>query len=150
MQDFHKLKVWEKAHHLALEVYRVTATFPKGETFGLTSQMRRAAVSVPSNVAEGCGRHGQRELTRFLQVAGGSASELEYQLLLSKELGYISEADHRSLKDQVRQIRRMIAAFTETLRGNGSTAAPNPSKLSGMSDSETSSGDPSQPAKGRL
>src|SRR6266581_7156487 len=86
MKDFRQLKVWDRAHQLTLAIYPVTATFPRDETYGLTSQMRRAASSIPSNIAEGCGREGDAELSRFCQIARGSASELEYQLLLARDL----------------------------------------------------------------
>jgi four helix bundle protein len=86
MQDFRKLKVWGKVHAVTLHVYRCTAVFPRNEMFGLTSQMRRAAASMGANVAEGCGRDGDPELARFLQIAMGSASELEYHLLLARDL----------------------------------------------------------------
>ncbi len=76
MQDFHQLKVWHKSHAVALAVYTATSSFPKEELYGLTSQMRRAAVSVPSNIAEGCGRDSQPQFAHFLQIAFGSASEL--------------------------------------------------------------------------
>jgi hypothetical protein len=78
VKGFRDLKVWEKAHQLTLQVYKATASFPKEEMFGLTSQIRRAAASIPANIAEGCGRSGDAELGRFLQIAMGSASELEY------------------------------------------------------------------------
>jgi four helix bundle protein len=80
MRDFHALKVWQKAHWLTLRVYNATKRFPKDELYGLTSQVRRSATSIPTNVAEGCGRSGEAELARFLNIAMGSASELEYQL----------------------------------------------------------------------
>jgi four helix bundle protein len=80
MQDFKKLSVWQKAHILTLEVYKTTSGFPKEETYGLTSQIRRACSSIPSNIAEGCGRKGNVELSRFLQIAVSSASELQYQI----------------------------------------------------------------------
>lgn len=83
MQDFRNLKVWGKAHTVTLHVYRRTSTFPKHEMFGLTSQMRRAAASIGANIAEGCGREGNAELCRFMQIGMGSASELEYHLLLA-------------------------------------------------------------------
>ena len=86
MKDFRQLKVWERAHQLTLAVYRATTTFPRDETYGLSSQIRRAASSIPSNIAEGCGRDGDAELSRFCQMARGSASELEYQLLLARVL----------------------------------------------------------------
>ena len=77
MKDFRKLSVWGKAHSLVIEIYKITASFPKSETFGLTSQIRRATASIPANIAEGCGRDGQADLARFLQIALGSASELD-------------------------------------------------------------------------
>jgi four helix bundle protein len=83
MQDFRKLVAWRKAHELTLRVYDVTASFPKDEVYGLTSQMRRASSSIPANIAEGCGRNGNAELARFVYIALGSASELEYHLLLA-------------------------------------------------------------------
>jgi four helix bundle protein len=86
MKDFRQLKVWEKSHELALAIYHITAAFPREETYGLASQIRRAASSIPSNIAEGCGRNGDAELARFCIIARGSASELEYQLLLGRDL----------------------------------------------------------------
>jgi four helix bundle protein len=83
LKDFRKLKVWEKSHHLALSVYQATSSFPDHEQYGLTSQMRRAAVSIPANIAEGYGRGGDAEFARFLQIASGSAAELQYQILLA-------------------------------------------------------------------
>ena len=88
MKDFRNLEVWDKAHQLTLNVYRITKTFPGDEKFGLTSQIRRCAASVAANIAEGCGRTGNAEFHRFLQIAMGSASELEYHLLLSRDLEY--------------------------------------------------------------
>jgi four helix bundle protein len=93
MKDFKELKVWVKAHQLTLAVYQATTTFPKEELYGLTSQMRRSAASIPTNIAEGCGRGSDDDFRRFLQIAMGSASELEYQLLLAHDLGYFSTAD---------------------------------------------------------
>ena len=89
MKDFRELRVWGKAHEMALGCYRLTAEFPRTELFGLTSQIRRCGSSIPANIAEGCGRLGNTELHRFLQIACGSASELEYHFLLAKDLGYI-------------------------------------------------------------
>jgi len=88
VQDFKKLKVWEKSHHLRLSVERATAKFPKEELYGLTSQLRGASASIPANIAEGCGRGGKSELAPYLQLARGSASEVEYHLLLAPDLGY--------------------------------------------------------------
>ncbi|MCC6791593.1 MAG: four helix bundle protein, partial [Thermomicrobiales bacterium] len=89
-RNFRELKVWEKAHRLTLATYQSTAIFPREETFGLTSQIRRAASSVPANIAEGCGRGGG-DLVRFCRIAAGSASELQYHLLLARDLGYLAE-----------------------------------------------------------
>ena len=88
MRDFRSLKVWQKAHELTLRVYTATRIFPKDELYGLTSQVRRSAASITTNVAEGCGRSGEAELARFLNIAMGSASELEYQLLLARILSF--------------------------------------------------------------
>ena len=94
MKDFRNLKVWEKSHQLALAAYRVTASFPREEVFGLASQIRRAASSIPTNIAEGCGRSGDAELARFCVIARGSASELEYQLLLARDLKLLQPNDY--------------------------------------------------------
>lgn len=115
MRDFRQLKVWEKAHGLALEVYRATREFPSEERFGLTIQLRRAAVSVPSNIAEGCGRGGNRELSQFLSIAAGSSSEVEYQLLLARDLGYLSAEQHRGLDGQINEVKRMLNSFMQKL-----------------------------------
>src|SRR5947209_6396749 len=94
MQDFRNLLVWQKSHELVLQVYRISRDFPREEFFGLTSQMRRCAVSVRSNIAEGCGRGSDPDFARFLIIAMGSSSELEYQLLLSRDLGYVETSMH--------------------------------------------------------
>ena len=92
MKDFRQLKVWEKAHQLALQVYKTTVNFPREELYGLTSQIRRSSMSIPTNIAEGCGRHTDAEFARFLQIAMGSASETEYQLLLARDLEFLPKA----------------------------------------------------------
>jgi four helix bundle protein len=97
MQDFRNLKVWQRAHALTLDIYRATEAFPQREIYGLTSQIRRAGASMGANIAEGCGRGGDAELRRFLLIAMGSASELEYHLLLARDLGVLSEDDHERL-----------------------------------------------------
>ena len=99
MKDFRKQKVWQKAHDLALEVYRVTEAFPKREVFGLTSQIRRAVVSIPANIAEGCGRDTDADFARFLQIAISPASELEYHLLLAHDLGFVSDLGYEPLNN---------------------------------------------------
>lgn len=115
MRDFKELKVWHKAHQFTLDVYRHTKGFPPDERFGLTAQLRKAASSVPSNIAEGCGRSGDRELARFLGIAAGSASEAEYQLLLAKDLAYLVPQVHHGLDEQVNEVKRMLNAFIKTL-----------------------------------
>ncbi len=97
MQDFHTLKVWEKAHQLTLDVYHATVAFPKEEIYGLTSQIRRASSSIAANIAEGCGRGSNAEFRQFLQVAMGSACELEYHLLLARDLHYLDAIDYERL-----------------------------------------------------
>src|SRR4051794_7820520 len=101
MQDYRNLKVWEKAHQLTLVIYKVTTQFPKEELYGLTSQVRRACSSIPANVAEGCGRNSDAELARFLQIAMGSASELDYHLLLARDLKFINMKDHEPLATEL-------------------------------------------------
>jgi four helix bundle protein len=111
MEDFKNLKVWTKAHDLTLVVYQKTRCFPKEEMYGLTSQMRRSAASVGANIAEGCGRRSDGEMRRFLQIARGSAGELEYHLLLAKDLRFLQEADFADLEARVLEIQRMLASF---------------------------------------
>lgn len=116
MQDFHQLKVWQKSHAVALAVYEATRSFPKEELYGLTSQMRRAAVSVPSNIAEGCGRDSQPQFAHFLQIAFGSASELEYQLLLARDLGFLVTSAYGTLNTDITECKRMLASLIQTVR----------------------------------
>ena len=111
MKDFRDLKVWEKAHELVLACYAHTANFPKQEIFGLTSQIRRSGASIGANIAEGCGRRGNAELHRFLQMAMGSASELEYHFLLSRDLGFLIPNDYSVLETQVTEVKRMLASL---------------------------------------
>ena len=115
MRNFNTLKVWQKAHELVLDVYRHTQCFPSEERFGLTAQLRRSAASIPANIAEGCGRHTDREFAHFLNIAAGSASETEYHLLLALDLGFLEQAPHAALTGLVREIRKMLAAFRSRL-----------------------------------
>ena len=108
MRDFIKLKVWEKAHQFTLQVYIITKNFPSDERFGLTVQLRRAAASIPTNIAEGCGRDSERELARFMSIAAGSASEAEYQLLLAYDLNYIQDETHKELNQEVNEVKRIL------------------------------------------
>jgi four helix bundle protein len=118
MKDFKKIKVWQKAHDLTLDIYKITRRFPKEELYGLTSQIRRGASSIPANIAEGCGRSGDAELSRFLQIAMGSASELEYHLLLAHDLGLLSVQSFNSLSNDVMEIKRMLASFIKKLKAD--------------------------------
>ena len=113
-REFRDLKVWEKAHLVTLEAYRATSSFPKDELFGLTSQIRRSASSIPANIAEGCGRGGG-DLARFCSIAAGSASELEYHLILAHDLGLLELDTYDRLANQVNEVERMLAAFIATL-----------------------------------
>ena len=115
MRDFKKLKVWQRSHQLVLDIYKSTEKFPKIELYGLTSQIRRSAVSIPSNIAEGCGKEGQAEFARYLRIAMGSASELEYQLILSHDLKYLSEEYFHVLEDEVTQLKKMLVVFTKKI-----------------------------------
>ena len=118
MKDFHQLKVWEQAHLLTLALYHATTSFPAEETYGLTSQMRRAAVSIPSNIAEGCGRDGDPELARFCTIARASASELEYQLLLARDLNLIPSSVYEELAQRTIEIKRMLTVLVQKLNAN--------------------------------
>jgi len=116
MQDFKDLKVWQRAHELTLSAYQATRTFPREEVYGLTSQLRRAAASVPANVAEACGRDGSADFGRFLKVAMGSASETEYHLLLARDLDYLKRDEWEHLNMLVVEVKKMLAALILKLR----------------------------------
>ncbi len=118
MKDFRTLKVWQKAHQLTLRVYTTTRRFPKEELYGLTSQVRRSAASIPSNVTEGCGRSGAVEFARFLNIAMGSASELEYQLLLARDLKLLNADEHESLSGDVIEVKRMLTSLVYKLKAD--------------------------------
>lgn len=111
MKDFRDLKVWQKAHRLTLRSYLATSAFPRQETYGLTSQIRRCAASIPANIAEGCGRRGNAEFQRFLTIATGSASELEYHYLLAHDLRFLSTNDYEELAKCVVEVKRMLASL---------------------------------------
>ena len=118
MKDFRQLKVWEKSHQLALTVYKETKKFPKEELYGLTSQIRRASMSIPTNIAEGCGMNTDKEFTRYLQFAMGSASETEYQLILARDLEFIPKDSYEMLHNNVEEVKRMLASLLKTLRAS--------------------------------
>ena len=115
MKDFHELKVWQKAHQLTLAVYRATAAFPREELYGLTSQLRRACSSIAANLAEGCGRNGDAEFARFCSMAMGSASELEYHLLLARDLKLIQPKKYEELAPRTTELKRMLTALLHKL-----------------------------------
>jgi four helix bundle protein len=116
MQSFLKLKVWEKAHAVTLDIYSSSRRFPKEELYGLTSQMRRASASTGANIAEGACRKGDAEFGRFLHVAIGSASELEYHLLLGRDLRILPPNDYDRLSNGVVEVKRMLASLIRSLR----------------------------------
>jgi four helix bundle protein len=119
VKDFKELRVWSKAHELTVLVYKLTRAFPKDEVYGLTSQVRRSAASVGANIAEGCGRHSDGEMTRFLQIARGSASETEYHLLLAKDLGFLQETDFQVAEQAVVVVQRMLTALVQKVQPQG-------------------------------
>jgi four helix bundle protein len=101
MRDFKQLKIWERSHKLTLDLYRVTAGFPKVEQYGLTNQIRRACASIPANIAEGCGHQSEAEFARYLQLAMSSASELDYHLILARDLGYFDPNSYECLASEL-------------------------------------------------
>ena len=117
MRDFHTLDIWKKSHRLTLHVYKLTKElFPKEELYGLTSQIRRACSSIPTNIAEGCGRGSDADFARFLQIAIGSSSEVEYELLLAHDLQYIPNEKYQELSSEIISIRKMIIRFMDKLK----------------------------------
>ena len=118
MKDFRQLKVWEKSHQLALAIYKVTKDFPKEELYGLISQIRRSSMSIPTNIVEGCGRFTDADFARFLQMAMGSASETEYQLILARDLDFLPKDSYEKLHSEVEEVKRMLASLLKTLRAN--------------------------------
>ncbi len=119
MRDFKNLAVWQKAHQLTLDMYRVTSTFPRDEIFGITSQIRRASASIGANIAEGCGRDTQADFNRFLTMAMGSASELESHLLLAKDLGLIPMAQFDDVADKTVEVKKMLSALIQRIKHEG-------------------------------
>ncbi len=115
MRNFRELTVWQKAHELVIEVYRQSSGFPADERFGLTAQVRRAAASIAANISEGCGRATDPDFSRFLSIAAGSASEVEYQILLARDLGYLSDAHYDLLNERVNEVKRILNSFIQSL-----------------------------------
>ena len=125
MRDFHKLMIWQRSHRLTLEIYKISKTFPKSEIFGLTSQIRRAVSSIPTNIAEGCERNSSKEFAHFLQIAIGSATEVEYQLLLAHDINYINDDDYQVLTNETVAVRKMIIKYQSELKSSSSLEAHN-------------------------
>lgn len=115
MKDFRNLKVWDKAHKFVLDIYSITNMFPKAEIYGLTSQLRRAAVSIPTNIVEGSSRGSDKDFARFIQISIGSASETEYLLILCYDLKYLNENEFEKLYNEVINIRKMMINLIKKL-----------------------------------
>ena len=116
MQDFKKLQVWAKSHDLTLRMYALTSQFPREEIYGLTSQIRRACASIPTNIAEGCGRKSSADFARFLQIAMGSASETEYLILLARDLKYLNADQYAELINTTIEVEKMLTALLKRLK----------------------------------
>jgi four helix bundle protein len=117
MKDFRDLKVWRRAHSVTLAIYECTRDFPREETYGIVSQLRRCSASVAANIAEGCGRVGNPEFGRFLAMAMGSASELEYFLLLARDLHYLPSEKYAGIVASVVEMRRMLNGLLSKVHG---------------------------------
>lgn len=118
MKNFRQLKVWHKAHQLTLAIYQITANFPREELYGITSQLRRSSSSIAANLAEGCGRSGDGEMARFCSIAMGSASELEYHLLLARDLKLLAAGDWERLARETTEVKRMLTVFLRRLKAD--------------------------------
>ncbi|MBA5791955.1 four helix bundle protein [Flavobacterium sp. xlx-214] len=118
MRNYKQLQVWEKSHHLTLEIYKELTVFPKDEIFGLISQMKRSSSSIPTNIAEGAGRFTNKDFARFLSIAYGSCNELEYQIILSVDLRYLDANNGENLKEKIQEIRKMLYALINKLNNS--------------------------------
>jgi len=118
LKDFRKLNVWEKAHLLVLSIYKETKKFPKDELYGITSQIRRSAVSIPTNIAEGCGRGSDADFARFLQISMGSACEVEYLLLLTYKFQYLDNKSYTLLMDEIVNVKRMLTSLINKIKAD--------------------------------
>jgi four helix bundle protein len=116
MQDFTKLLVWQKAHNLTINIYKLTHDMPKEEEFGLISQIRRASVSIESNLAEGCGRDSDKELARFVDISMGSSFELRCQLLIARDLGYLEQSKYQLFDSKILEVNKMLGGLLKKLR----------------------------------
>ena len=116
MRDFHNYKVWNRGHQFALSIYKITKGFPKEELFGMTSQLRRASTSIPINIAEGCGRRSDAEFAYFLNIAAGSASEVEEELLLSFDLDFLDKDSYQQFDNEVKEIKAMLSKLIDSIK----------------------------------
>ena len=116
MRDFKKYDVWKLSHELVLKVYQVTSSFPDSEKYQLVTQMQRAAYSITANISEGCGRESDKDFNRFLQIAQGSAHELEYLFILAKDLSFIDEKSYEGLNQQVNEIKKKLYKLSLRLK----------------------------------
>lgn len=124
MRKYQNLEIWVRSHKLTLDIYDATRIhFPREEMFALTSQIRRASSSIPTNIAEGCGRKSNTDFAHFLQISVGSATEVEYQLLLAKDLHYLNEETYNKLSNEIIEIRKMIVAFIKNIPQSNSRAS---------------------------
>lgn len=133
MKDSKQLRVWTQAHELTLGLYEVTRGFPRDELYGLISQIRRSAASIPANIAEGCGRRSDGEFTRFSQIARGSSCELEYHLLLSRDLKLLQDSDFLTLQQKLIEVQRMLTALVDRVRPLISSREPGTKQIIGSS-----------------
>lgn len=118
MQNYKKLKVWDKSHNFVLKIYKITSEFPKIEQYRLSDQLIRSSSSIPTNIAEGCGRASNKDKARFITIAIGSCSEAEYQLLLALDLNYLNEEQFKDLNVKIIEIRKMLYSFKKSLKYN--------------------------------
>ncbi|MEL6911404.1 MAG: four helix bundle protein [Cyanobacteria bacterium J06598_4] len=116
MQDFTQLKVWQKAHTFTINLYKISATFPKEERFGLTNQIRRACVSIESNISEGAGRNSNKDFSRFLSMSQGSAFEVKCQIYIARDLGYIDYEKSEMLMNKIDEVSKMINSLNQKLK----------------------------------
>lgn len=118
MRDYRKIQVWNRAHQFVLSVYKLTESFPAKEQYGLTSQLRRAVLSIPTNIAEGCGRSTEAEFSRFIDISHGSASEVDYLLLVCQDLGYMEKHTYTDLYKELTEIRKMLTGLVKAVRNS--------------------------------
>lgn len=116
MKDYRNLKVWERSHRVALKIYHITKVFPKEELYNLTSQLRRSALSIPTNIAEGSGKFTNTDFANFLQIALGSAHEVEYLILFSYELKFLTGEDFKSMSGEIGEIKAMLISLIKKIR----------------------------------